>query len=241
MGEFDEAERVEREKRERNFELQQQKKSGIPYDKNDLLGDIRKRRENEREKQEKCFTEMESSKRKELVDLATQAHFTLKSSNQKTINGLNLKKEIIAIADDYIEENEICYVIGIMKNNGFLFHTEQFNIKLSSEEQIYEISQILPSKRKTNKPLTIDEVDETKKPKLKDLAIKLHKTLLKFTKNTYNGEELVHFMVGHTENYLWKMEACYVIKVMVDRGLIKQNEQVNESLCSDKQTYDIKR
>lgn len=244
MGEFDEAEIIERERRERNFELQQQRKSEIPYNKNDLLDDIRKQRENEREKREKSFTEMESSRRKGLVDLANQIYVGLKTSNWTKINGNQLKNEIKETTDDDIEENEICYVIGIMKGNGYLCHVEQFNIKLDAEEQVYEVQETPILVKKSRKPSTFDEIDGTRKKKMQPIALKAEKELFGHTKKTYNGEELKNIILTLNEKetniILWGIEVEYIIKTLLDKGCMKQTEQKNAPLYSGEQTYELK-
>lgn len=244
MGEFDEAERIEREKRERNFELHQQRKSEIPYDKNDLLNDIRKQREIEREKREKSFTGMESSKRKELIKIANQIYVGLKTSNWTKINGNQLKNEIKEITDDDIEENEICYVIGIMKGNGHLRHIEQLNIKLDAEGQVYEVQETPVFVRKSKRPFAFDEIDDVRKMKMQSIAPKTEKELFKHTKKTYNGEELKNIILTLNEKetniILWGIEVEYIIKTLLDKGCMKQTEQKNVPLHSVEQTYELK-
>jgi len=134
---FGEDEEREVAKREKTLEHRQRVKAGFEYNRTDLLSNIREQRGIERGKH---ASEIDSDRKKELSGIANQTYIELKSSfGERKIKGNDLKKEIIANSDDYIGENEICYVIGIMINNGFLKHTEQYNMRLNAEEQVYEV------------------------------------------------------------------------------------------------------
>jgi len=222
---FGEDEEREVAKREKTFEHQQHTKAGFEYNRPDLLNDIRKQREIERKK---YSSEIDTERRKELSEIANKAYLELKSSGRTKINGNQLKNEINEIANDGIEENEICYAIGIMKGSGYLRHVEQLNIKLDAEGQIYEVQDEPVFVRKSKRPYTFEDIDHERKATMEVIVKKAEKELMKNTKKTYTGEELKNIIL--TNQYLWGIEVEYIIRNMLDRGCIKQTEQKNVPL-----------
>lgn len=78
---------------------------------------------------------------------------------------------------------------------------------------------------------------------MQPITLKAEKELLKYTKKTYNGEELKNIILIINENatdiILWGIEVEYIIKTLLDEGCIKQTEQKNVPLHSVEQTYEL--
>jgi hypothetical protein len=139
MGHFDEAEEKEKEKKEKNWEYQQRAKAGMWEGDKTVLGDLKEEKQKMIEQTQENFMAIDSIRRYMLVGLAFKAEEELSGwKDKKILNGDELMRIILGTTEEILRRAEVGYVIKVMINKGFINHTEQKNLPLTSKEQKYE-------------------------------------------------------------------------------------------------------
>jgi hypothetical protein len=129
----------EREKKEKDWEHKQRALSGWKGDAT-VLGDIKEEQDKIKEKFNENFMQIDEAKRRNLIRLAIKTKNELNSREKKgNIDGDKLMRIILDQTDDVLRRAEAGYIIKVMINKGFVKHTEEKNLPLSSSEQVYEI------------------------------------------------------------------------------------------------------
>jgi hypothetical protein len=138
MGHFDKAEEKEKEKKEKNWEYQQRAKAGMLEGDKTVLGDLKEEKQKMIEQTQENFMAIDSIRRYMLVGLSFKTKEELEKRQVSLLNGDQLMRVILGTTEEILRRAETGYVIKVMINKGFINHTEQKNLPLTSKEQKYE-------------------------------------------------------------------------------------------------------